>query len=98
MSDEDDDCHKPICKDNPFGKMRSTLSGLKKVEDECPLDRPTLGFFSWSLIHTFAVHYPEHPTEEHKKAILGWLEGFKELYPCTHCRVHFKRDYLRGGC
>ena len=26
----------------------------------------------------------------------GILEGFKYLYPCTHCRTHFQKDYDKG--
>jgi hypothetical protein len=26
----------------------------------------------------------------------GFLEGFKYLYPCKHCRGHFQKDYDRG--
>ncbi len=27
----------------------------------------------------------------------GWIEGFKHMYPCTHCRGHFQKDYDRGN-
>jgi hypothetical protein len=27
----------------------------------------------------------------------GFLEGFKHLYPCSHCRPHFVKDYDRGN-
>ena len=28
--------------------------------------------------------------------MLGFLKGFKHLYPCKHCRKHFEKDYDRG--
>jgi FAD-linked sulfhydryl oxidase len=52
--------------------------------------------YSWSLMHTFAAYYPEKPTDEEKNIMRGWLEGFKVMYPCTHCRGHFQKDYDRG--
>ena len=27
----------------------------------------------------------------------GFLEGFKNLYPCLHCRGHFQKDYEKGS-
>ena len=29
--------------------------------------------------------------------MLGLLRAFRNLYPCTHCRPHFQRDYDRGS-
>lgn len=26
----------------------------------------------------------------------GFLVGWKNLYPCKHCRGHFQKDYERG--
>lgn len=91
---EEDDCKKPICKDNPFGNLRKNL--LDAPEEECPLDRNQLGRYSWSLIHTFAAYYPEKPTPEDQASMKGFLVGFKNLYPCTHCRGHFQKDYEKG--
>lgn len=88
------DCREPICKENPFGALRKNLA--EATASECPLDRGELGRYSWSLLHTFAVYYPELPTTEDKERMKGFLEGWKYLYPCVHCRGHFQRDYDRG--
>jgi hypothetical protein len=28
--------------------------------------------------------------------MLGILRGYRDLYPCRHCRAHFQKDYDRG--
>jgi len=25
--------------------------------------------------------------------MLGILKGFRNLYPCSHCRTHFQKDF-----
>ena len=91
----DDDCKKPICKDNPYAHLRGQLFH-DEPNDECPLDRNQLGAYSWALIHTFTAYYPQSPTPNDRTAMQGFLNGFKYLYPCTHCRGHFQKDYDRG--
>ena len=29
---------------------------------QCPNNRESIGFFTWNLLHTMAVYYPEEPT------------------------------------
>ncbi len=65
-------------------------------QSQCPLRRQDLGNYSWSILHTFAAYYPENPTSDDKESILGLLKGFRNLYPCIHCRAHFQRDYDIG--
>lgn len=91
----EDDCNKPICMDSPYGNLRKNLGDV--LQAECPLDRQQLGRNSWSLMHTFAAYYPENPSEQDKQSIKGFFEGFKQLYPCTHCRGHFQKDYEKGN-
>lgn len=64
---------------------------------ECPLSRQELGNYSWSVLHSFAAYYPERPNEEDKQSMLGILQGYRNLYPCTHCRAHFQKDYDKGN-
>lgn len=46
-------------------------------QEECPLNRDSLGYYSWSLLHTFAAYYPENPTEKEQGHMKGFLEGFR---------------------
>jgi FAD-linked sulfhydryl oxidase len=83
-----------VCKD---GKLSSSLkTAAPGPQAECPLEKKELGKYSWSLLHTFAAYYPLQPTEEDQRAMQGFLEGFKLLFPCKYCRGHFKKDYERG--
>lgn len=91
---DDEDCSKPICMDSPYGNFRKNFPQHHQVE--CPLDRQELGRFSWSLLHTFAAYYPETPSATDKEAMNGLIVGFKQLYPCKHCRGHFQKDCERG--
>jgi hypothetical protein len=89
-----EDCKEMVCKDDPLAELRGQL---KATTRECPLNRQELGNASWSVLHTFAAYYPENPSSEDKDAMLGLLKGFRNLYPCTHCRPHFQKDYDNGN-
>ncbi|XP_068656886.1 FAD-linked sulfhydryl oxidase ERV1 isoform X2 [Aristolochia californica] len=51
-----------------------------------PLSKEELGRATWTLLHTLAAQYPDHPTKQQKRdmAILS------RLYPCRECADHFK--------
>jgi mitochondrial FAD-linked sulfhydryl oxidase len=93
---EEKDCQELICKDDPFIDVRHLLK--PKHLQECPLTRQSLGNFSWSLMHTFAVYYPKKPTLEDQQSMMGFLKGFRNLFPCRHCKAHFQRDFDKGNC
>ena len=92
MADEED-CPDVVCKDDPFADLRAHLKGGNQ---QCPLNRQELGLYSWSILHTFAAYYPSQPTPEDQQSIKGLLKGFRDLYPCSHCRPHFQKDYDKG--
>ena len=48
------------------------------------------------MLHSFAAYYPDQPSSEDKESMLGILRGYRNLYPCTHCRAHFQKDYDKG--
>lgn len=63
----------------------------------CPIARDALGFYSWNLLHTMAIYYPEKPTEHQKEMMKHFITGFAEFYPCKTCAAHFKTDIKRGN-
>jgi hypothetical protein len=61
---EEEDCQNLICRDDPFADIRKILKPSK--QKECPLNRKDLGYFSWSILHSFAAYYPKQPRTEDK--------------------------------
>lgn len=43
-------------------------------------------------LHTVAAYYPDHPTDEEKRAAKGLVEALRLLYPCSHCRAQLAVD------
>ena len=61
----------------------------------CPLNKETLGNYTWSFLHTMSVYYPDHPTLQQQKKMIGFIEGLAEFFPCKTCASHFKGDINR---
>jgi hypothetical protein len=60
----EEDCFEIICeKDDPLIAMRKHVR-RGRDEVECPLGKASLGYFTWSLLHTMAIYYPEQPTSQ----------------------------------
>lgn len=55
----------------------------------CPIDRDELGRSTWNLLHTIATYYPDNPTIEQKMAMIQFIKGLAEFYPCGICRSDF---------
>ena len=56
----------------------------------CPPDRDELGRHSWTLLHTLAAYFPEHPTAEQSETAVGFVHAMSMLYPCGHCAADFR--------
>lgn len=61
---------------------------------EQPPDVAVLGRSAWTLIHTMAVRYPEHPSQTDRIKMNAFLDAIAEFYPCALCASHL-RSYLR---
>ena len=75
-------------------ETKNDSKGQSRLSD-CPLNKETLGHYTWSFLHTMSVYYPEHPTQQQQKKMMHFLEGFTEFYPCKTCAAHFKGDINR---
>ena len=64
------------------------------AEAGCPPTREELGRCTWSLLHAIAAYYPESPSQEEQRAVLGILDGLRTLYPCVHCRARMQDDFI----
>ncbi len=59
-------------------------------KDEPPPDVIELGQAGWTILHSMAAYYPEHPTPEQRRKMKEFLESFAELYPCKVCAKDFE--------
>ena len=59
---------------------------------DCPIDKDELGRSTWNLLHTIATYYPDDPTIEQKTAMIQFIKGLAEFYPCSICRSDFYRS------
>lgn len=106
-SDKDQDCHEYVCqRDSLYHRYKKFISkedddpdySEKENEEnhnkfkECPLSKDTLGFYTWSFLHTLAAYYPEKPNDKEKSLMKNFIESFAVFYPCKICSVGFKRD------
>ncbi|CAA6667401.1 unnamed protein product [Spirodela intermedia] len=79
----------------------SSLDELRRVTSGnyvVPLTKEEVGRCTWTLLHTIAAQYPEHPTREQKrdaKELVSYVI-ISRLYPCKECADHFK-EILRAN-
>mmetsp|Transcript_5890 Transcript_5890/g.36506 ORF Transcript_5890/g.36506 Transcript_5890/m.36506 type:complete len:188 (+) Transcript_5890:293-856(+) len=55
------------------------------------VDREVLGRSTWTLLHTLAAQFPEHPTKQQKKDAKTLLDVLTRIYPCGECAHHFQK-------
>lgn len=107
------DCYEPVCEKSDIAGLYKSLQSRKKkkldfddLDDqeqseqgpvECPLDRDSLGFFSWNFLHTVGIYYPDKATEKQQEIMKNFIAGFTEFYPCKHCKTHFQADVKRSN-
>ena len=103
VTSDDPDCQKIICMDESdalkkYQRNASKNHGFNQTRGhDCPLTRQSMGRYSWSLLHTYAAYYPNQPSDHDKSSMLAFLTGFRNLYPCTHCRAHFNKSVEEGS-
>jgi len=86
----EEDCQDITCSD-----AKNALKGFSRDTEknhECPLDRETLGRYTWSLLHTIAARYPEKPTKEVQNDMKEFIRIFSKFYPCSYCASEFRAD------
>ena len=87
----------PECQDKTCQDAKTNLKNMFKIHNstpgaECPLDRETLGRYTWSLLHTIAAKYPSRPTTEDKSDMREFIRIFAKIYPCSYCAQEFAKD------
>ena len=99
----DDDCLKPSCSNDPLGHYnqfhkKSKLSFDQQPEEtadnsrlDCPPSRENLGFFTWNLLHSISMEFPDNPTELEKQNMSSFINILSLVYPCKVCKTHFQQ-------
>ncbi|EGR33714.1 hypothetical protein IMG5_043300 [Ichthyophthirius multifiliis] len=97
----------PLGKYKEIHSRKSRPKFLQEADDEenekeqsfyrsCPNNRQSLGFYTWNLLHTMAIYYPENPTEDEKQKMLQFYNIFAYFYPCKPCSAHFQKDIINS--
>lgn len=63
----------------------SVTTTSESWEMKPPPDIGQLGRATWTLLHTMAAYYPNHPTQDRKQETLQFLRSLSKLYPCSWC-------------
>eukprot|EP00755_Sulcionema_specki_P030010 Sspe_Gene.93412::Locus_66054_Transcript_1_1_Confidence_1.000_Length_888::g.93412::m.93412/K17783/ERV1, GFER, ALR; mitochondrial FAD-linked sulfhydryl oxidase len=57
--------------------------------DEAP-DPEMIGNAGWTILHTTAAAYPQHPSPEQQQRMWDFVRTWSHIYPCTHCAAHMR--------
>lgn len=71
-----------------YWKRHGSASGPPTVEE--------LGRSGWTVLHSFATRYPDHPTKGDRERLLEFLNYFAKNYPCEKCSFHMMQ-YMDGN-
>ncbi|XP_077233438.1 erv1/Alr family protein isoform X2 [Tasmannia lanceolata] len=63
---------------------------LAEGQSARPLSKEELGRATWTLLHTLAAQFPDHPTRQQKRDAKELMAIMSRLYPCKECADHFK--------
>mmetsp|Transcript_13412 Transcript_13412/g.22838 ORF Transcript_13412/g.22838 Transcript_13412/m.22838 type:complete len:173 (-) Transcript_13412:1009-1527(-) len=92
-----DDCDRPACSDT----MEALSQAMKRMETkqsvpgpstECPPNSPELGRASWTLLHSMAAWFPDHPKPEDEQLVTHFMSALARFYPCTWCAADFQEN------
>ena len=64
------------------------------IPGECPYP-DELGRAGWTILHTAAAVYPNHPTKEQQEGFRKFIEGWAWSYACSHCAYHMRQSLIR---
>lgn len=88
----DEECEDKACSETKKDFKSWLQNRQQRNENECPLDRESLGRNTWSLLHTIAAKYPLAPTKEDRTNMSEFIRLFSILYPCSYCAKEFRDD------
>lgn len=53
------------------------------------IDKEQIGRATWTLLHTIAAQYPDHPSSRQKRDAKNLIDIMTRMYPCGECAEHF---------
>ncbi|KAJ4966888.1 hypothetical protein NE237_018737 [Protea cynaroides] len=90
----------PIQRQQPSPNHQLTLlqpkEQISKEQSARPLTKEELGRATWTLLHTIAAQFPDHPTKQQRRDVKELMAILSRIYPCKECADHFK-EVLRAN-
>ena len=90
-------CDDTICIDKPkITTDKINIISLTKptlfdvIHPQRPMYRTEIGRLTWKALHRISVNYPDKPSEEEKKGMIGFWEGLARVFPCKVCSEDFQ--------
>ncbi len=80
----------PLPLPSSFSASTSPPPAASASPYDCPLNRESLGHFTWGVLHTVAAYYPDSPSPSEKVGARELIKSLAALYPCEHCKEDFK--------
>ncbi|XP_043708422.1 FAD-linked sulfhydryl oxidase ERV1 [Telopea speciosissima] len=71
--------------------LLQTKEGFSKEQSAKPLTKEELGRSTWTLLHTIAAQFPDHPTRQQRRDVKELMDILSRIYPCKECADHFKQ-------
>ncbi|RWR77997.1 FAD-linked sulfhydryl oxidase ERV1 isoform X2 [Cinnamomum micranthum f. kanehirae] len=86
----------PITSDDASNALHSEQEAppypisLQKEQPAMPVSKEELGRATWTLLHTLAAQFPDHPTRQQRRDVKELMSILSRIYPCKECADHFK--------
>lgn len=74
-----------------IGALAGSTTVMADYPKDCPADVEVLGRSSWTLLHSIAATYPEHPTQDQQQDMTQFISLFAKFYPCWFCASDFQK-------
>lgn len=72
-------------------KASGSGGGGAKKRGTGAVSKAELGSATWTLLHTLAAQFPEHPTRQQRRDAYQMLTSLARIYPCAECAEHFQK-------
>ncbi|KHJ49546.1 hypothetical protein D918_00673 [Trichuris suis] len=85
-----------VSADKRSADVQSSSTSTSEHPKDCPLDKDTLGRYTWAFLHTMAAYLPEKFEPNTQRDLEELMRLFSLYYPCDYCasdlRAHLVKD------